>query len=111
MVENMIIDEAKGLIDSFHLLPIPPEPETTIFSIGGRGYYENPTTDMLAFFFDPSAPHNFGEAIIQVFFDCLNIKDCHPLGAVSIIAICRLHKDIPSHRDRDQSASDFPASA
>ena len=39
---------------------------------------------MLAFFFDPSAPHNFGESIIQVFFDCLNIENWP--GSLSLVS-------------------------
>ena len=31
-----------------------PEREPSIFALGGRGYYENPTTDLLAFFLNPA---------------------------------------------------------
>jgi len=49
----MDIAKTQKLIDTFLALPVPPEPELTIFSIGGRGYYENPTTAILAFFCNP----------------------------------------------------------
>lgn len=37
------------------------ELEPTIFALGGRGYYENPTTDLLAFFLDPAQTHGLGD--------------------------------------------------
>jgi len=37
-----------------------PEIEKTIFSVGGRGYYENPISDILAFFFNPQEVHGLG---------------------------------------------------
>jgi PD-(D/E)XK nuclease superfamily len=45
--------------------------ETTIFSIGGKGYFENPTSDMLAFFFDPHQVHGFKDLLLRSFFACL----------------------------------------
>lgn len=53
---------------------IQPPKELTLFSIGGKGYYENPTTDLLAFFSDPNQVHGFGDLIIQSFFACLSIE-------------------------------------
>ncbi len=51
----------------------PPEP--TIFSIGGRGYYENVNTDMLAFFMDPNQPHGLGDQILECFFEALDLAN------------------------------------
>lgn len=45
--------------------------EDTIFSIGGRGHYENPTTDVLAFFLDTNASHGLESLVLQAFFECL----------------------------------------
>lgn len=67
----MDLDEAANLISRFRGLPIPPGPEPTIFSIGGKGYFENPTTDLLAFFCDPEGPHQFGTTVLEALFDCL----------------------------------------
>ncbi len=49
------------------------EPEKTIFSIGGRGHYENPITDVLAFFLNPQEEHGFGTLFIECFFAGLNL--------------------------------------
>lgn len=54
---------------------IQPELEKTIFSIGGRGYYENPISDVLAFFLDPQEVHGFGALFIDSFFVSLNLAD------------------------------------
>ena len=48
--------------------------EPTIFSIGSRGYYENPTTDILAFFIDDSAPHGLGPLVLEGLAEALPEK-------------------------------------
>ncbi|MEZ8695336.1 PD-(D/E)XK nuclease family protein, partial [Vibrio splendidus] len=54
--------------------------EPTIFSIGSKGYYENPTTDILAFFLDDKAAHGLGtlvlEALITSLPKSINDIDC-----------------------------------
>ncbi|WP_457746553.1 PDDEXK-like family protein [Sulfurimonas sp.] len=60
-----------------HLLEIatqyfPSENEKTIFSIGGRGFYENPISDVLAFFLDSQEVHGFGTLFVDSFFDSMN---------------------------------------
>ena len=42
---------------------VAPVKELTVFSVGGRGYYENPTTDLLAFFLRPDAEHGLKEGV------------------------------------------------
>lgn len=42
-----------------------PEREKSIFALGGRGYYENPTTDLLAFFLDPAQSHGLGDCFLS----------------------------------------------
>lgn len=54
----------------------PQEP--TLFSIGSRGYYEKPTTDVLAFFLDDTAPHELGPLVLEAFVDCLP-KEFHKI--------------------------------
>ena len=53
---------------------VPPK-ERTIFSIGGRGYYENAASDMLAFFLRPHEEHGFGTIFLSVFFECMGKKE------------------------------------
>lgn len=48
-----------------------PEREPSIFALGGRGYYENPTTDLLAFFLDPAQVHGLEECFLTALLNCL----------------------------------------
>ena len=50
---------------------IRPPKERTLFSLGGRGYYENPTSDLLAFFMAPEAEHGFNGLFLEAFFSCM----------------------------------------
>src|SRR5690606_13749345 len=43
----------------------------TIFSIGGRGHYENPISDLLAFFMNPDEEHGFSNLLLDAFFETL----------------------------------------
>lgn len=38
-------------------------PEKTLLSIGGRGYFEKPTSDLLAFFLSPGEAHGVGASV------------------------------------------------
>lgn len=51
-----------------------PQVEKNVFSIGGRGHYENPISDILAFFIDPTEEHGFGELILKSLFDAAKEK-------------------------------------
>ena len=48
-----------------------PDLEKTIFSIGGRGHYENPTSDILAFYLDHEAEHQLGSLVLDSLFSAL----------------------------------------
>ena len=53
-----------------------PDLEKTIFSIGGRGHYENPTSDILAFYpNDPEAEHQLGSLVLDSLFSALGKKE------------------------------------
>ena len=51
-----------------HQMPVV---EPSIFGVGGRGYYENATSDLLAFFLRPDAPHGFGTLFLRAFLHCI----------------------------------------
>ena len=55
-----------------------PPRKRTIFSLGGRGYYENPTSDLLAFFLQPNAEHEFGTLFLSALFECLGDSTIRP---------------------------------
>jgi len=46
--------------------------EPNIFGIGSKGYYENPTTDILAFFLDSNGQHQLGNTVLSALLSCLN---------------------------------------
>jgi hypothetical protein len=54
-----------------------PVKEQTLFSLGGRGYYENPASDLLAFFLMPSAEHGFGPLFLKIFLECMGVDVHH----------------------------------
>jgi hypothetical protein len=47
--------------------------QKTFFSIGGRGHWENPASDVLAFFLNPHEEHGFGPLFLRVFFGCMGV--------------------------------------
>lgn len=67
----MQLEQLKQLIEQIKTLPTPETPELTIFSIGSRGYYENPTSDVLAFFCDSDGAHVLGTLMMEALFEAL----------------------------------------
>jgi hypothetical protein len=51
-----------------HILPAK---EKTIFALGGRSYYENPASDLLAFFLKPDAEHGLKDLFLSTFLECI----------------------------------------
>jgi len=58
----------------------PTEP--TLFSVGGRGYFENPTTDLLAFYLNPTAPHGLGALVLRSLLQCVGLAEDFELSLV-----------------------------
>ena len=71
----MNIIQLKQLIEHIKGLPTPETPEKTIFGIGSRGYYENPTSDVLAFFCDSEGEHGLGSLMMDALFDALIVSN------------------------------------
>ena len=71
----MNIIQLKQLIEHIKGLPTLETPEKTIFSIGSRGYYENPTSDVLAFFCDSEGEHGLGSLMMEALFDALIVSN------------------------------------
>lgn len=67
---TLSITDLERLLDEVRRHPLPPK-EDTIFSIGGRGHYENPISDILAYFMRPDGQHRFGPLFLRAFFACL----------------------------------------
>lgn len=66
----MDVEHIKALLEGAARLRKPAR-EQTLFDIGARGYFENPTTDLLAFFLDPAAEHGFGNAVLSALLGSL----------------------------------------
>ncbi len=45
--------------------------QKTMLEVGGKGYFENPTSDLLAFFCDPQEEHEFGDMVLGALIKCL----------------------------------------
>jgi hypothetical protein len=58
----MDVEQLKSLLDKFRSLPVT-ETEKTIFDIGTRGHFENPTSDVLAFFCSSEEQHGMGNLV------------------------------------------------
>jgi len=52
----------------------------SIFDVGGRGHYENPTSELLAFFLSPQEEHGLGSIFLDAFFDTLGKAAPDPAG-------------------------------
>ena len=63
---KQLIEEARKLAR--------PAVERNIFSICGRGHYENPISDLLAFFIDSSEEHRFGNLFLSSLFEAAGIE-------------------------------------
>jgi len=68
-----IATSVKQLLNEVGRYVHPPQ-ERTLFSLGGRSYYENPASDMLAFFLTPEAEHGFRSLFLSVFLDCMKVE-------------------------------------
>ena len=85
MESSTKLQQMKALLDRVKKVPSIESPEKTIFDIGSRGYYENPTTEILAFFCDDSEDHGLGSLVLKALIQCLPEKhygiDCSLLSA------------------------------
>jgi hypothetical protein len=50
---------------------IRPKREETLLSVMGMGHYENPLSDLLAFFLKPQAEHGLGLLFLKSFLSCI----------------------------------------
>jgi len=68
------MDELQNLITQVEFLR-RPRTEKNIFSIGGHGHYENPISDIMAFFIDPKEVHGFGAFFLSSLIECAGLKE------------------------------------
>ncbi len=78
-MENQLSRYESLLAEFEQLMPVMRE-EPTIFSIGGRGHYENPITDILSFFLDTNGQHQLGDTVLKALIHCLP-KEYHSIDS------------------------------
>lgn len=59
----------EALWREFKELPDPEKTEENLFALGGNGYFENPASDLLAFYLNPHKPHELGELVLRTLLD------------------------------------------
>lgn len=69
------LSKFKQLLTEFNQIDPIDVAEPTIFSIGSKGYYENPTTDILAFFCDNNGQHQLGDTALKALLNCLDLPE------------------------------------
>jgi hypothetical protein len=71
-METEQLSKIRILLNEFKKLQPVKAAEPTIFSIGTKGYYENPTTDILSFFCDTTNnAHTLDALVLQALVECL----------------------------------------
>ncbi|EPZ5666137.1 PD-(D/E)XK nuclease family protein [Klebsiella pneumoniae] len=68
----MDLHALEELLTRLKSMPIAEKNEANIFSLGARGHYENPVSDLLAFFIDPDAPHGLNTLVLGTLLECLS---------------------------------------
>lgn len=68
----MDLSAQEELLIRLKSLSIAEKSEANIFSLGARGHYENPVSDLLAFFIDPDAPHGLNTLVLGPLLECLS---------------------------------------
>jgi PD-(D/E)XK nuclease superfamily len=58
--------------------------EPTLFAVGGRGHYENPASDLLAFFFRPNGEHGLGSLFLSTYLECIGQEPHRFMDVVSV---------------------------
>ncbi len=79
-MDKAVLSRYEALLEKIKGLPSQPDAETSIFGIGSKGYFENPTTDILAFFCDDNGDHGLNALVLESLVQCLpesvNSIDC-----------------------------------
>lgn len=71
-MSSLSLESMENLLEEVRALNLPPtKSEATLFSVLGRSHHENPLTDALKFFMNPSEEHGFGTLFLEAFFACL----------------------------------------
>ena len=79
------LESYKELIDKFKKLDIVTK-ELTLFDVGTRGHFENPTTELLSFFLEPMKEHSLENCFFNGLQDVIASKGFSKgLGALTSV--------------------------
>lgn len=68
---SMELEYLRSLLGDLNRDPPPTRREPNLFSIGARGHYENPISDLLTFFLNPDADHNLDCLVLSSLLECV----------------------------------------
>lgn len=85
----------KQLLKNAKKYKIPPR-EKTFFDTAIRNHYENPTTELLEFFLNPTESHNLGDLFWKGFCDVLQQEES--LSKLDIGNIVKLEREYVTHQ-------------
>ena len=71
-LKSELSDLAKMLEEAGQFNVSEEPEEKDVFSLGGRGHYENPISDLLAFFMNPMEQHQFGDLFLESLAECID---------------------------------------
>ena len=71
------IKRFEAFIDKFRALDFTDK-ELTLFDVGARGHFENPTTELLSFFLDSTNPHGLGNSFFNGLQSVIARKNISP---------------------------------
>lgn len=77
------------LISEIKKLPSVKKKEKSIFQVGGRGHYENPTSTLLAFFLNPLAEHNLDNFLLKSLLETIFHDSYNDFDITSFIKVNR----------------------
>lgn len=70
----MMLDRYENLLNKSRIF-FKEKVEKNIFSLGGRGHYENPITDLLAFFINPNEEHGLNDLFLRSLFQVMQLQE------------------------------------
>lgn len=79
------IDSYEEMLRKFKKLNVITK-ELTLFDVGTRGHFENPTTELLSFFLNPTKEHGLGDCFLNGLQDVLKEKGI-PAGLGSLQSV------------------------
>lgn len=79
----MTLTELESLLEQFKKLPAPVQREANLFSVGARGHYENPVSDVLAFYLDADNEHGLDTLVLEALIACLPKPEAYTAALVA----------------------------